>query len=208
MRIFFSPASPYVRKVMAVAIELGLDGRIEKLPSAVSPVMRDDTVARLNPLGKVPTLITDDGEALYDSRVICEYLAALAGDGRILPPAGPARWRALTEQAMADGMLDAALLTRYERMLRPAERQWDDWEQGQLAKVEAGLAEIEARAPSFGDRVDLGTIAIVCALSYLDFRFAHLDWRVRAPRAAAWHAVLDARPSLAATRPVDPNKPK
>src|SRR5690606_38776840 len=113
MKIYFSPASPFVRKCMAVAHETGLVDRIEKLPSAANPVNRDRTVIASNPLGQVPTLITDDGQALYDSRVICEYLDDLGG-GKLFPATGKARWQALADQALADGILGAALLARYE----------------------------------------------------------------------------------------------
>src|SRR5260221_10537422 len=114
MKLFFSPASPFVRKVLVVAIELGMEGRIERLPSAVHPVNRDQAVVAKNPLGQVPTLLLDDGTPLHDSRVICEYLDAQAGGARLFPAPGAARWQALTEQSVADGLLDAAILSRYE----------------------------------------------------------------------------------------------
>jgi glutathione S-transferase len=124
MKIYYSPASPFVRKVMICAAELGLE--IERLPSAVGPVARDQTVVADNPLGQVPTFLADDGTALYDSRVICEYLDAHAG-GRLFPAAGPARWRALVEQSLGDGVLGAALLARYETVLRPPNGQGALW---------------------------------------------------------------------------------
>jgi glutathione S-transferase len=200
VKLFYSPASPYVRKCMVVALEVGLAERIEKLPSAVSPVKRDPTVVARNPLGKVPALITDDGDALYDSRVICEYLNDL-GRGALLPASGPARWRILTEQSLGDGILDAALLMRYEGAMRPEALRWTEWSAGQLEKVHSGLAEIEAHAASFGDAFDLGKITLACALGYLDFRFPSLDWRAAYPGVAAWHARIDARTSMATTRP-------
>ena len=124
MQIHFSPASPFVRKVMVAAHELGLVDRLETLPSAAHPVNRDQSILARNPLGQVPTLVTDDGRTLYDSRVICEYLNDL-GRGSLFP-AGEARWRALTEQALGDGMLAAAVLTRYESVVRPEAKRWDD----------------------------------------------------------------------------------
>lgn len=201
MKLFFSPASPYVRKVMVVASELGLADRIEKLPSAASPVKADQTITPHNPTGKVPTLLTDDGLALFDSRVICEYLDSLDGAQRIFPAAGPARWNALREQAIADGLLDAALLARYESFMRPEELRWDAWMTGQLTKIDVSLAAIEAAAGSFGDRVDIGTITIACALHYLDFRFGHRPWRDANPRAAAWFETFSQRPSMTASSP-------
>jgi glutathione S-transferase len=200
LKIFYSAASPYVRKCLVAASELGLADRIERLPSAAHPVNRDPTVVARNPLGKVPTLITDDGTALYDSRVICEYLNDLCGGG-LLPRQGPARWRVLVEQSLADGICDAAILARYETALRPEALRWNDWTAGQLEKIASGLADLEARAVDFGDRVDLGTIAAGCALGYLDLRFASLAWRDAQPDAAAWFARFDGRDSMVATRP-------
>ena len=110
MKLYHSQTSPYVRKCMFIAHHLGLADRIEKLPSAAHPVNRDQSIIPSNPLGKVPTMITDDGTVLFDSRVICEYLDHL-GKGSFFPAAGAERWRVLTEQALADGILDAALLS-------------------------------------------------------------------------------------------------
>ena len=203
MKLHHSTTSPFVRKVMVAAIELGLADRIEKMPAKVSPIVRTSPVIADNPLGKLPTLIADDGMVLFDSRVICEYLDTLAGGGRILPAPGPARWRALTEQALADGMTDAALLERYETTLRPAEKMWPQWRDGQHDKVVKALDRLELTAADFGARVDIGTIAAACALSYLDFRFPDLGWRQQRPRLAAWLTMFAARPSMAATVPRD-----
>jgi glutathione S-transferase len=200
MKLFHSPASPYVRKCMVVAHEAGLAARLELLPAAAHPVNRDRNLVASNPLGKVPTLLTDDGLALYDSRVICEYLDHVGGGG-LFPPAGPARWRALGEQALGDGILDAALLVRYENGARPETLRWADWTAGQMDKVACGLAAIEAAAGGFGDRVDIGTVTLGCVLGYLDFRFATLGWRDRHPASAAWFARFEARPAMQATLP-------
>lgn len=200
MKILFSPASPFVRKCMAVAHELGLAERIEKLPSAAGPVARDAGIVAHNPLGQVPTFFCDDGTVLYDSRVICEYLDTLAG-GAMFPRTGPARWARLTELSLADGMTDAALLARYETVLRPEPLRWNDWTEGQLAKIWSGLAWLESAAPGLGARMDIATIAFGCALGYMDFRFPHIDWRARAPAAARWFESFDQRPSMLATRP-------
>jgi glutathione S-transferase len=200
MKIYYSPTSPYVRKCLVAAHELGLRDRIELVPAAPHPVKRDQSVVRLNPLGKVPTLITDDGAILYDSRVVCEYLDTLA-KGKLFPGAGGARWAVLAEQALADGMLDAAVLIRYETFTRPEALRWAEWTAGQTEKVVSGLAEIERRASNFGGRIDIGTIAIGCALGYLDLRLAALAWRDRHPAAAAWFEQFGARESMRATRP-------
>ncbi len=200
MKIFHSPASPFVRKCLVAAEELGLRNRIELVAASASPVNRDSNVVAQNPLGKIPTLVTDQGVALYDSRVICEYLNGL-GDGRLIPRSGEARLNVLTEQALADGIMDAAVLLRYETALRPEALRWSEWTAGQQAKVTSGLEALEARAADFGDRVDVGTIAFACALGYLDFRFASLRWRDTRPNAAAWFEWFGGRDSMVATRP-------
>ncbi len=198
MKLFFSPTSPYVRKCLVVAHEVGLVGSIELLPAAAHPVTRDPSIIAVNPLGKVPTLITDDGVALYDSRVICEYLNDLGG-GQLFPAAGAARWTALTLQSLADGMLDAALLARYEVAVRPEPLRWADWTNGQIDKLHTSLASLEASCAGFGDRTDIGTLAVACALGYLDLRYADMNWRTRYPAVAQWAARLGQRPSMQAS---------
>jgi glutathione S-transferase len=200
MKIFYSPASPFVRKCMVVAHELGIAERIEKLPSAAGPVKRDANILPKNPLGQVPTFLCDDGQVLYDSRVICEYLDATHA-GALFPKSGAERWARLTELALADGMTAAALLARYETMLRPEALRWSDWTDGQLAKVRTGLEWLETATPSFGDRVDIGTIAFGCALGYMDFRFPAVDWRAEAPNTAKWFDAFNQRASMRATLP-------
>jgi len=199
MKLYYSAASPFVRKCLVVAHELGLRDRIETIPANAHPVTRDPALLGVNPLGQVPTLVLDDGSTLYDSRVICDYLNTLAG-GEIIP-GGDARYAALREEALADGVTDAALLTRYETFARPEALRWAEWIAGQLDKVACGLASLEPRASDFGDRVDIGTIAWACSLGYLDFRFASLAWRDRHPNAAAWFEWFGGRESMATTRP-------
>lgn len=201
MKIHYSPLSPFVRKVMVVAIELGLDGRIQRLPAAPHPVDRDAGIIASNPLGQVPTFFTDDGTVLYDSRVVCEYLDDL-GKGGFFPPAGPARWRVLTEQSLADGLLDAALLARYERLARPPELKWQAWEDGQIDKIRCALDKLETLVQSFAGRLDIGTITTGCALGYLDLRFGDLEWRKSHPALAGWFAEISKRRSFAETVPV------
>ena len=200
MKLFYSATSPFVRKCLVSAHELGLADRIELEPASPHPVNRDVTLVARNLLGKAPTLVADDGTVLYDSRVICEYLDALGGR-RLTTAQGPARWVALTEQALGDGIMDAAVLIRYEDTARPAALRWPGWVDGQLAKVRDGLDEIDRRAAGFGGRVDAGTIALGCALGYLDFRYASLSWRAARPVAAAWFGRFAERESMVATRP-------
>lgn len=200
MQLFYSAVSPFVRKCLVSAHELGLRARIELLPAAPHPVNRDRAVVALNPLGKIPTLITDEGSVLYDSRVICEYLNGL-GDGHLLPAQGSARWSALVDQALGDGLMDAAVLMRYESTARPENLRWSDWIAGQLDKVSCGLAQLERQASEFADRVDLGTISLGCALGYLDLRFGSLAWRAKCPATAQWFLQFGRRGSMAATQP-------
>jgi glutathione S-transferase len=203
MKLHHSVASPYVRKVMAVAIETGLEDRIEPIGRVVTPVKPAPGLVADNPLGKIPCLVTDDGAALYDSRVICEYLDGLHDGPKIFPQAGPARWTALRRQAEGDGILDAALLARYETFLRPEERRWPEWLDGQKLKFGRALDALETETAAFEGTVDIGTIAIGCALGYLDFRFGADDWRATRPRLAAWFEGFARRPSMARTAPAE-----
>jgi len=204
LKLLYAPTSPFVRKVMVCALMTGQADKIQWLDSAAHPIKRDARIAAHNPLAKVPTLILADGQALYDSRVICEYLADLGGNGTLFPGAGPARWRALTWQAMGDGLLDAALLARYEHTARPEEKQWNDWRQAQLVKVHAALAEIEGAAATLDtEDPSIGAVTIGCALGYLDFRYPDVDWRAEHPQAAAWFATFNALPAMQATLPHD-----
>jgi glutathione S-transferase len=199
MKLFHSHFSPFVRKVMVVAHELGLAERIELLPSAAHPTKRDTNILALHPLAQVPTLIADDGHAIADSRVICEYLDALGGG--MFPAPGPARWLALNDQSTADGLLNAALLIRYELTVREEGERSSAWIAGQTAKIESALDTFEAGVAALADRIDIGTIAVACALGYLDLRFPDLAWRRRSPALAAWFEGFDARASMQATRP-------
>jgi len=200
MKLFYAAPSPFVRKCLVAAHELGLRERIELVPASPHPVNRSAAIIAHNPLGKIPTLIDDDGTVLYDSRVICEYLNA-QGDGHLIPAAGPARWQALVEQSLGDGIMDAAVLARYETAARPESLRWKDWTAGQLDKVSCGLAEIERLAQGFAQRIDVGTIAIGCALGYLDLRYASLAWRDQYSATAVWFAGFGERHSMVATRP-------
>ncbi|WP_077001651.1 glutathione S-transferase [Variovorax sp. KK3] len=200
MQLFDSTSSPFVRKVNIVIHELGLGDRVERLSQNAHPVQRDAHLVGFNPLGQVPALVLDDGSVLCDSRVICEYLDRL-GQGRIFPAEGPARWQALAWQSLADGLLDAAILMRYEANARPAEYRWTGWEAAQWAKVASVLQALERAAPSFDTRWDIGIISIACALGYLDFRFPERAWRTEHAALAQWYARVALRPSFDATAP-------
>ena len=198
MKILFSPFSPYVRKCLVAAMELGLNDQMVLLASNAHPVNRDPAIIASNPLGKVPTLFTDDGQVVYDSRVICEYLNELA-HGALFPPAGRSRWDALTLQSLGDGILDAALLARYEDIARPEPLQWPEWKAAQLDKVETSLAALNNTPETLAGRMDIGSITVGCALWYLDLRFATLGWRDRYPQVAKWYGAYSQRPAMQAT---------
>lgn len=201
MKLRYTPTSPYVRKVTVVAQETGLADRIERIATNVWAA--DTDIGRDNPLGKAPALITDGGEALYDSPVICEYLDSLHNGAKIFPPAGGARWTALRRQALADGILDAGILRRLELARKEPERS-STWIERQRQAVERGLDTLEEGAADLGAGVTIGHIAIGCALGWLDFRFASENWRQRRPALAAWYAKFAERPSMKSTVPKDP----
>lgn len=196
MKLFYSPASPYVRKVMACAIVRGLDQRIETMPT--KPHASPPALVAANPLSKVPCLVADDGTALFDSPVICEYLDSLGSAPPLFPPAGPARWRALVLQATGDGILDAAVGRRMEQG-RPQEAARDAAMARMRAAANRALDVLEAAPP--GEGLDIGTITVACALGYLDFRFAAEPWREGRPRLAAWFARIADVPAIARTVP-------
>ncbi|MHC2088422.1 glutathione S-transferase family protein [Methylobacterium sp. CM6244] len=200
MKLFHSHFSPFARKVMACAHVLGIVDRIELLPSAAHPVKRDGTILTHHPLAQVPTLLDDEGHALADSRVICEYLDTQAGGG-LFPSAGPARWTALNDQSIADGILDAALLIRYELTARDASECSSTWMDGQEAKIRSSLASLDAGAERLLGRVDIGTISLGCALGYLDLRFAELGWTRDHRDLAAWFAGFAEHPAMVVTKP-------
>jgi len=193
MKLFFSSTSPYVRKVMICAHELGLSDQIELLPAKASPVLRDQSIVAKNPLGKVPTLLTKEGHSLYDSRVICEYLNDIAS-GSLFPSNGSLKWEAITMQALGDGLLDAALLARYETFLRPKELCWNEWVSGQMEKIQSALTSFELTPLT--DNFHIGQITLACSLGYLDLRYDHLNWRDSHPKLKKWFEEISKRESV------------
>jgi glutathione S-transferase len=194
-----SPASPFGRKIKIAAGVLGLDDQIEIQPADTTDPT--DTVRKQNPLGKIPALVLEDGMVLFDSRVILEYLDHRAGGGRIVPTDASARFAALRLQALADGMMDAAILLIYEGRWRPADRREAKWVDHQAGKVARALAALEADPPILDAPPDMGRIALACALGYQDFRFAG-SWRKDHPRLVAWlDKFAAAVPAYAASSP-------
>jgi glutathione S-transferase len=201
MKLYSSPASPFVRKVRVVLHETGMHDKVEQIAATGTAVDPAQMPLALNPLGKIPALERADGPALYDSRVICRYLDEMAGTG--LYPDGPALWDALILEATGDGIMDAAVLMVYEGRIRPAELQYAPWVEGQWAKVTRALDALESRwMGHLSGRFGIGHVAIGCALGYLDFRHGGRDWRTERPALASWYAKTAQRNSFSTTVPV------
>lgn len=206
MKLYHALPSPFVRKVRIAAMELGLADDVELLPIAVAPGKEnEDYAATGNPLRKIPALELSNGTVLYDSGVICEYLDARAGGGRILPGGGEARWEMLRNHALASGICDAAVLLRYETFLRPEEHRWELWVKDQWGKIDGALTWLEKNPQAAGDAepemLNLAQIAIGCALGYLDFRYDERNWRGDYTALAAWFEKVAKRPSFVETAP-------
>jgi glutathione S-transferase len=196
VKLYYSPTSPYVRKVVACAIIRGLDGQIER--HATNPHASPADLVADNPLSKVPCLITDDGLSLFGSQLICEYLDSLGDELPLFPAHGAPRWRALKLQSLGDGILDAAVPCRGEQG-KPREAARD----AQIARfkdvMKRGCDTLEADPP--GKHVDIGSITVACALGYLDFRFGDDGWRDGHPKLAAWYEGFAHNKGLAETAP-------
>lgn len=197
MKLHFSPASPFVRKVMALAVARGIDHLIEPVPT--NPHVSPPELLRDNPLSKIPALVAEDGVAVYDSAVICDHLDRIGEAPRLIPEAGAARTRVLVQEALADGLMDGAVARRTYGGGEPDEVRTKLLTRSKAA-VDRALDVLEADPPE--GLGDLGAIAVGCALGYLDFRFAHEPWREGRPRLAAWFETVSALPPLARTAPV------
>ncbi len=183
-------------------IELGLEERIELVPTMVSPGKANPEFSgRFNPLRKIPALTLADGTTLFDSTVVCEYLDHLDGAARMFPRAGAKRWEVLTAHSLANGLMDASVLLRYEQTMRPNTDEAVEWGEDLWEKIERGLAWFEERAAPAEERINIADIALACLLGYLDFRFDQHQWRSMSPKLAQWHSVIAERPSYRNTRP-------
>lgn len=203
MKLHWSPRSPFVRKVMLSAHELGLADRIEKVRTLAAMSQPNAALMGDNPLSKIPTLVLDDGTVLYDSVVICEYLDGLVGGHRLFPTDFKQRIDALRRHALGNGFLDLLVLRRNERD-RPDGARSEPHLVAFTTKTDATLAALEREAGTFVTKpFDIGHVAIGCGLAYFDFRFADQNWRPAHPRLAAWHDTFSARPSAIATTFVD-----
>jgi glutathione S-transferase len=208
MKLRYSTSSPFARKAWLAVLELGLEDKVERIPT--NPLKREDVLGSPNPLGKIPNLETDDGMVLYDSPVVVEYLDAEHGGNRLVPKSGPARWNALRRQALADGMIDGTVLCFIEGMRKP-ERQSAGWIAHNRAAVERGLAALEDEAADLGDGENdpatVGHLTIYIALEMADMHFADLDWHASHPKLAAWAEAFAKRPSVQTGPMEDARKP-
>lgn len=202
MTLFHNPASPFVRKVRVLLIETGQQDRVTLQACVPTPVAPDADVVQGNPVGKIPALRLADGSVLHDSRVILDYFDHQRVGNPLIPRDGSARWRRLTLASMADGIMDAAVLVRYESALRPVEKHWTPWLDEQRNKIRRALAELEADAiAELTSHFDIAAISVACALGYLDFRHPDMQWRLGNPKLADWYAEVSERPSMQQTQP-------
>ncbi len=202
MKLYQSPTSPYVRKVLVLLHETGQTGDVTLVPSSTAPTNPVPGLAAKNPLMKIPALERNDGATLYDSRVICAFFDDRAKAG--LYGTGARRFETLTLEATADGILDAALALTYEGRLRPEDKRWDDWAEAQWAKIASACAALDTRWMShLSGPLDMGQIAVACALGYVDFRHDARNWRKGCDALSTWYGRFSERPSMKATVPPD-----
>ena len=199
MLLRHSHTSPFVRKVTALLHETGLTGRVQI--ETIDGWSEPDALTMDNPLSMVPTLVLDDGNTLFDSPVICEYLDSLHTGQPMIPETGDTRWRVLREQALADGILDCAVLIFLETRKRPEALRWDWWIELKQRTIIRSLDHLEKGAKELTGRVDLGTVSIAVALGYLDLRAAVGEWRDGRPGLTEWQHQFAQRPSMKATEP-------
>ena len=200
MKLLFSPASPYVRKVMITAHELGLVDKLEMQTGGSSPLDPNPDIVAANPVGRIPALVIDDGTVLTDSRVICRYLNHIAGGS--LYGSGDGEFPIIAREAIAEGMIDSALLMVYEGRLRPEDKQFQPWVDGQKRKILEGCTRLNDRIGEYGGDMSIDKIALAAALGYLDFRMPDFGWREGRQGLADWFAGISERDSIKATMPV------
>lgn len=202
MTLYYNPASPFARKVLLVLHETGQLDRVTLQTTILTPVAPVAELNSDNPAGKIPALRLADGNVIHDSRVILDYLDHQHVGVPLIPREGSARWRRLTLASLADALLDAALLIRYETALRPAEKHWELWLDNQQEKIERTLGYFEQEAiTELSSSFDVASMSVAAALGYIDFRQPDLAWRSRYPRLANWYFEVSQRPSMQATQP-------
>jgi len=196
MKLIFSAASPFVRKVRIAAIELGLIDKMEFVPTTVAPGTPNEEYSKITPVKKLPVLILDNGDVVLDSYVIVEYLDELAGGGKLIPASGPTRWKVKSDHSLIQGMLDSMLLCRYEKMVRPQGLQWQAWSDDHWNRAWSGMAHFEKQTQMLSGPLSIAQIGLVCVLGYADFRFADCGWRKAYPKLDAFHQKMLERQSV------------
>ncbi len=198
MKIYGDVISPFVRMCLVTAHEADLKDRVQLAATKVSPTEANAILEKLSPIGKIPVLETDHHHPVYDSRVIMEYLAHVGGNSKLIPDDGVKRFRVLTLQALAQGIADAAVGLRYEQTARPADKHWPEWAARAQRRIIAGVADVESNWIDSLQDVTVASIALACALSYIDLRHGTLNWRDGNPKTTAFHATFAERASMKA----------
>jgi glutathione S-transferase len=198
VQLYYAAASPFARKVRVLVREKGLADRVEE--TSVNPFADPEDLYAVNPLGKIPALVLSDGTALFDSPVICEYLDTISGAPRFLPKEGERRWQVLRMQALADGIMDCAVAMIYE-IRRPESLRSADWQQRRQSGILRSIRLLDGNLSLLSGATNLGSIAVACALGYLDFRLPEIDWRLDHPQLANIYAALSNLPGMQATLP-------
>ncbi|MCC7259875.1 MAG: glutathione S-transferase N-terminal domain-containing protein [Alphaproteobacteria bacterium] len=198
MKLYYSKASPFARKVRVTAIEKGIEARVDLIET--SPMQDDPALLEVNPIGKIPALVTDDGMALCDSPLICEYIDALVKENRLYPKSGKRHWKIAQLTALGDGLMDAGVAIRIESYREP-QYQSEKFVARQREKALRTAKALRSWVRVLNGPVTLGHISVACALAYLDFRFPDLDWRKGNARLATWFEEFSKRPSMVKTKP-------
>ncbi|MEM7069865.1 MAG: glutathione S-transferase N-terminal domain-containing protein [Pseudomonadota bacterium] len=201
MKLWYAPLSPFVRKVLILAHETGMIDNLELVDAPSTALDPNAGLQSVNPLGKIPTLVLEDGHSIFDSRVICEYLDGLHDGNKMIPESGMERINALVTQSIGDGIMDATVGIRYEQALRPEEKQWDKWLDGQFVKISKSLDVLETWRGARIQDVHIGSISIASALGYLDLRQPQFEWREGRPVLTQMLATFSERSSMVLTAP-------
>ncbi len=199
MKIYGDLISPFVRMTVVTAHEVGLGSKIEHIVEPVKPTEVNARLSALSPIGKIPVLETDHGHGIFDSRVIIEYLAHVAGNAEVIPDEPVRRFKVLTLQALGQGLSDSAVAYRYETGVRPKGLQWQDWMTRTVARINAALDDLDRNWGDTLGSLNAGSIAAAVSLSYLDFRLGDLGWRNGRPALQAFHDAFSKRDSMVKT---------
>ena len=203
MKIIGSPTSPYVRKIRVLLIEKGYDD-IEVV--MVNPWDDPEALVSVNPFSKVPTLVLSNGVVFYDSKMIADYIEQTMQGPRMVPASGAGRWFVLQAQAHADSLLDVGVRAFLERK-RPEDKQMKEKIMRDEVAVARGIGGAAKLVKAMEAQINLGHIAIACAIGWIDFRLPHIKWRERHPALSAWYQDMQLRPSMQATAPAEPKTP-